>query len=139
MDGLETRQKGDFTKLPTRVDMAKIISPEYFAVEREKVAALAHRPHDVHHLARGARHHGVDAVEGLVVRGAQQLRHAGVGDHILLAAAPLPVQDARQQHARPGHQEPPRLHDQLESGDVGAATAAITAHLDTTLKVLLSG
>jgi DNA-binding GntR family transcriptional regulator len=27
----------------------------------------------------------------------------------------------------------------LESGDVGAATAAITAHLDTTLKVLLGG
>ncbi|WP_237047576.1 GntR family transcriptional regulator [Lentzea guizhouensis] len=27
----------------------------------------------------------------------------------------------------------------LESGDVGAATAAITAHLDTTLKVLLNG
>jgi phenylpropionate dioxygenase-like ring-hydroxylating dioxygenase large terminal subunit len=37
MDGLETRQKGDFTKLPTRVDIAKIISPEYYAVEREKV------------------------------------------------------------------------------------------------------
>jgi Rieske 2Fe-2S family protein len=34
---VETRLSGDATTLPTRVDIAKIISPEYYAIEREKV------------------------------------------------------------------------------------------------------
>ncbi len=35
--GIETKLSGDFTKLPTRVDVASIISPENFEIEREKV------------------------------------------------------------------------------------------------------
>src|SRR3712207_9566503 len=50
-----------------------------------------------------ARRDGVDPVVRVVVRGPQQLGHAGVGDDELLPPAPLPVEDRKSTRLNSSH------------------------------------
>jgi hypothetical protein len=71
-------------------------------VEGEEVAALAHGPDHVGGDLAAARRHRGDRVVRVVVRRAHEVVHPGVGDDVLLAAAVLPVEHARDEHARLG-------------------------------------
>jgi hypothetical protein len=61
------------------------------AIERKKVSALAHRPYDVDARSTVDRLDALDAVIRVVMRGPEEIGHAGVDDEELLAATPLSV------------------------------------------------
>src|SRR2546421_204263 len=85
------------------------------AIERQEVARLADRAHDVDQLlGLSAVLERDQIVMSVVVAGSHEVRHAGVHHHELLAAGVLAGQHARQQHARVRHDIAARLAYQGE-------------------------
>ena len=84
-------------------------------VEREKISAFADRPDDVGNGRPPGWMHRFDPMKGVVMRGPQEIRHAGVGDDEFLAAAPLSVENTREKHAGVAHQKSSGLEQDLES------------------------
>ena len=82
--------------------------------------------------------HGLDPVKGIVMGGAKQIVHSGIGDDELLAAAAFSVQHPGEQDSRVSDQKPSRLENDLQSGaaDERADDFTEMRHIDCALGVV---